>query len=175
MSNSSIQVSQETSHSSKTADMTNETMPDDPIANQSISYILSTQLSTTITQRKSSSSITQEFSEEIVQTVDIRSATERKDSDKRHSPLPTRQHSSDSDDENGLAAKTIPEALQQLRPLQRHRKDMALNEFLQMKFKGQLLRLINWDCVDILKSYNPKTALFKKNARNNPILLVGGK
>ncbi|ULT97332.1 hypothetical protein L3Y34_005269 [Caenorhabditis briggsae] len=105
MSNSSIQVSQETSHSSKTADMTNETMPDDPIANQSISYILSTQLSTTITQRKSSSSITQEFSEEIVQTVDIRSATERKDSDKRHSPLPTRQHSSDSDDENGLAAK----------------------------------------------------------------------
>ncbi|UMM30492.1 hypothetical protein L5515_012353 [Caenorhabditis briggsae] len=65
MSNSSIQVSQETSHSSKTADMTNETMPDDPIANQSISSILSTQLSTTITQRKSSSSITQEFSEEV--------------------------------------------------------------------------------------------------------------
>ncbi|UMM15491.1 hypothetical protein L5515_002861 [Caenorhabditis briggsae] len=74
---------------------------------------------------------------------------------------------------NRPKTQTLPEALQQLRPLKRYGKEVTLKEYLQIQFKGQLLRTIDWNRVDDLKLFHPKTALFQST--NHPILLLAGK
>ncbi|ULU09107.1 hypothetical protein L3Y34_019945 [Caenorhabditis briggsae] len=74
---------------------------------------------------------------------------------------------------SGLVFVTLPEALQQLRPLKRYGKEVTLKEYLQIQFKGQLLRTIDWNRIDDLKLFHPKTALFQST--NHPILLLAGK